>query len=324
MSKKRLEIEIGKEYGWVTVIEEMPREKYQPIKYRCRCRCGEEVFVTPYRLINKKPKCRTCATRYGKRTHEDISGKTYKTWFVIEEAGKNKYGAVLYKCRCTRCGKISLKTKGELTLAKGGNCKNCEPDYNFRTENGVAIGTLSNGDEFLIDEEDISRVGSLFWHMSSDGYIVTSGLYGKTQYKLHNFIFGGRYGNDIVIDHINRDKTDCRKSNLRYVNNQQNGMNQSRKKNSYSGFKGVTYVKSKRQYRARIWLNGICVYLGSAHNPVIAAQMYNVAAKILFRQYAGDLNDVPLPSREIIESVKARCQSRLEEAEIATQPVGIF
>ena len=196
-------------------------------------------------------------------------------------------------------------------------------DYHFTINGDVARGVLRDGTPFIIDAEDVEVVKERTWHKDYKGYIVCR-YKNNTRFKMHNYIMGLPYNRNIYFDHINRDKTDNRKSNLRYVNLQQNAMNQSRKSNTISGLKGVTYVKSKDTYRARIWLNGKCVYLGSSKNPIEAAQMYNIGARLLFGEYAGDLNDVPNPSLKMIDNIQRKCKNRLEEAFVATQPQGLF
>lgn len=67
---------------------------------------------------------------------------------------------------------------------------------------------------------------------------------------LHRVIMGAKDGD--VIDHINGDPLDCRKSNLRFATNQQNSCN--------IPSMGVTYVKGK--WQVAICNNGKHQYLG--------------------------------------------------------------
>lgn len=314
---------MNKDYGLLTTIRELPRKPYQPRKILAKCRCGAYVKITPHRLLYTEPACNECSKKYKAGPREDIVDKTFGSWKVISLERRNRNGAWIYKCRCDKCGSISMKTMGELKLSKGQGCKYCITDYHFTFDDGMAKGVLKDGTPFIIDAEDVDIVNQRTWRKDEDGYIVCR--YGNhSRFKMQNYIMNLPYDRTIYFDHINRDKTDNRKCNLRYVNSQQNAMNQSRKSNTVSGFKGVTYVKSKDTYRARIWLNEKCVYLGSSHNPVVAAQMYNVAAKLLFREYAGGLNEVPNPSRQLEEDISNKCKNRLFEAFVATQPQGYF
>lgn len=86
-----------------------------------------------------------------------------------------------------------------------------------------------------------------------------------------------------LIDHINGDSLDNRRSNLRYCTYSQNLMN-THKVRSASGYKGV-YRHRKRWY-AHITLNGRRFYLGLFKTPQDAAHAYNAKAKELFGEFA--------------------------------------
>lgn len=105
---------------------------------------------------------------------------------------------------------------------------------------------------------------------------------------------------------------------------QQNSMNKSKQKNCTTGYIGVTFLKEKNAYNARIGLNERRIYLGQNKDPVICAQMYNYAAALIFREYAGELNDVPDAPEWVKRMIEKKCKPYLLESEIATQPCGIF
>ena len=76
----------------------------------------------------------------------------------------------------------------------------------------------------------------------------------------------------LYVDHINHDLKDNRKANLRICTNQQNQMNRSISKNNTSGYKGVSFDKTKNKWFAQVALNRIPKFLGyydtkeEAHN----------------------------------------------------------
>ena len=65
-----------------------------------------------------------------------------------------------------------------------------------------------------------------------------------------------------MVDHINRNPLDNRKSNLRIVNNQQNSMNKGHQKRNTSGHKGVSWDKSRNKWYAYITVNYKLINLG--------------------------------------------------------------
>jgi len=78
---------------------------------------------------------------------------------------------------------------------------------------------------------------------------------------LHRFIMNSPKGK--VIDHINGDKLDNRKQNLRIYTIKQNIINSKISKNNTSGYTGVSFRKNRNVYRANIMVNRKQIYLGS-------------------------------------------------------------
>ena len=249
--KPRIPIAEGREYGWLTVIGEGPRDATGHFRYQVRCRCGKEYAGQPAVLKKKNPKCRECSDRHDRKGKERVSciGRTIGTWEVLSEEGKNSRGEYVYKSRCTVCGRISHKTQGSLKASKGMGCQYCRPDYHFSVDGGVAKGVLPDGTEFIIDAGDMETVSRHYWHYKKNkGYIVSvQAESGKMQ--LHRFLLGITDEN-VIVDHTNRNRLDCRKGNLRIVTPQQNSMNSSLPHSNTSGFIGVSFVTSKGRYRA--------------------------------------------------------------------------
>ena len=89
-------------------------------------------------------------------------------------------------------------------------------------------------------------------------YLVKAGYYvahvyvnGKrTTKRIHQLIMG-EAPDGMVVDHINRDRNDNRRANLRFVTFSQNSQNRNVNKNSVSGFRGVSYHIHDRKWLAR-------------------------------------------------------------------------
>ena len=206
--------------------------------------------------------------------------------------------------------------------SKYNRFKNLKPDYHFRIDGDAAYGRLPDGTEFIIDRDNTNLVNSYFFHRSAKGYIYT--LKSKTKKentRLHWLVFGYTSRPPFIIDHINRNKMDCRRCNLRIVSSHQNSMNRSISKTNRSGYTGA-YV-AKHGYIAKICFNYHRIYLLKSDDPVVCAQAYNYAAQLLFGEFAGHINDVPDASDEIKEIVWSRCSRYLGEARIITTPIDI-
>lgn len=90
----------------------------------------------------------------------------------------------------------------------------------------------------------------------------------------------------VCVDHINLNKRDNRRSNLRLATRAENSRNRVPSRSNTTGFKGVTYRKKKKLYRARIRAFGLEIYLGSFKCPIDAAAAYDKAAIEYYGEFA--------------------------------------
>ena len=83
---------------------------------------------------------------------------------------------------------------------------------------------------------------------------------------LHRLLMNPPIG--FEVDHINGNSFDNRRSNLRIVTHSENMQNSIRNLNTLTGERGVYMEKVKYgkgiRYRARIWLNGKRIQVGSS------------------------------------------------------------
>ena len=136
----------------------------------------------------------------------------------------------------------------------------------------------------LVDDEDFERLSSYRWFYSKNGYARRNNFDGK----FHKTIMMHRdvldYGGNLWIDHINRDKLDNRKENLRIASANQNSYNSPAHKNNRVGIKGVSIKKTG--YYVRMSVNGKSVYLGTFKDLVSASRAYDDAAKSEHGEFA--------------------------------------
>jgi hypothetical protein len=89
-----------------------------------------------------------------------------------------------------------------------------------------------------------------------------------------------------MTDHANADGLDNRRANLRPADHSQNHGNTRLQKNNTSGFKGVSWCKRSRRWRALINRNGRQAYLGVFATAEEAARTYDAAAMAAWGEYA--------------------------------------
>jgi len=103
------------------------------------------------------------------------------------------------------------------------------------------------------------RTKSVAGCINSDGYSVV-GINGKVYYT-HRIIFLWHHGYlpEGIVDHRDRNKLNCRIGNLRDVSRACNSKNCKVYKNNISGVTGVSFIESKKRYKAGIQINNKCV-----------------------------------------------------------------
>lgn len=101
----------------------------------------------------------------------------------------------------------------------------------------------------------IEEFSKYYWYMDRCGYVCTRS--NKTRLKMHKEVMRGIKGE--VIDHINRNKLDNRRENLRVTTFSMNCYNQ----NLVGGKSGVVGVYERNgRWRAGITINGKNIHLG--------------------------------------------------------------
>jgi hypothetical protein len=103
----------------------------------------------------------------------------------------------------------------------------------------------------------------------------------RTTMRLHTFLTGLH-----LVDHINGDGLDNRRSNLRSATNAENSKNQRIPVNNTSGFKGVAWHKRDMRWQAYIRLDDGRRHLGTFTTAEDAAYAYDAAARELFGEFA--------------------------------------
>ena len=139
-----------------------------------------------------------------------------------------------------------------------------------------------------IDAEDYDSISKHKWHTHPLGYASTSigGRKNQKSLLMHRLIMDAQKGD--IVDHINGDKLDNRKSNLRICNQSNNIGNSRIRKDNTTGYKGVTrsaFVDGN--YVSRIYYKGKHIHLGVFNNPHDAARMDSFWAFDMFGAFAG-------------------------------------
>ena len=140
----------------------------------------------------------------------------------------------------------------------------------------------------IVDDEDYKYLNQWKWRLHSKGYAYRNEKRIKNHTRkgilMHRQIM--KLNSQKEIDHINRNKLDNRKNNLRISSSTQNHMNKEKSKNNTSGYKGITYDKRKNKWMAQIQKNKKNIFIGYFNDKKSAATAYNRKAKELFNNFA--------------------------------------
>lgn len=156
-----------------------------------------------------------------------------------------------------------------------------------------------------IDAQDHERVSAFRWHLDSKGYARTSFVVASKRrcVWMHRLILGDGVGK--VIDHINRNRLDNRRSNLRHSTRSQNSANKKVDMPKTSVYKGVVSsprTSGAKRYRASLVKEGKMVFSATYLYEDEAALAYDQAALLHFGEFArtnfldAHLRPAPLPA----------------------------
>ena len=154
---------------------------------------------------------------------------------------------------------------------------------------------LTQGKVALVDDEYFEELSKYKWFYAQ-GYAKTNyfinGL--RRSLPMHRYILKTPKG--METDHINLNKLDNRKINLRIATTKQNSQNKKPKKHS-SIYKGVFWEKETNKWRSLIQVNKKQISLGRFENELEAVKVYNENAIKYFGEFAylnkiqGETND---------------------------------
>lgn len=172
-------------------------------------------------------------------------------------------------CQCD-CGAIKSIASNNLKHGSSKSCGCAQREatskrrgqqikvHSYRIENEVAIFTTLGEKEFQIDAEDVDKIIGYWWKFNREGYVRTSTS--SKSMSLHRLIMNCPEGK--IVDHINHDTADNRKSNLRIVTDSQSMMNTHLRSDNTHGTRGICFRKDSNMWTARIGYQGKRFFLG--------------------------------------------------------------
>lgn len=207
------------------------------------------------------------------------------------------YRTPKWLCQCD-CGEFVEIIGKHLTKKNGTKSCGCfakenmskiSKKYNTYNLSGkYGIGYTFKNEEFLFDLEDYDKIKDYCWSKNKKGYIISTDRKTRKTVLFHRIVTDCPDG--FIPDHIHGKLTrhDNRKSNLRIVTSQENGMNAALAKNNTSGVTGVVWHKRDNVWQARIKINYKYIHLGYFVNFEDAVRARKEAEEKYFGKYSYD------------------------------------
>ncbi len=158
----------------------------------------------------------------------------------------------------------------------------------MKTKSNLIINIeLTRGFVCSIDNVD-KDLSESKWKITTDGYVALSNWRQWTSMHrlIYSRILGRELTRDEIVDHINGNKRDNRRSNLRLATYSGNTSNSKKRITNTSGYKGVTWHKQCQKWQASVKKDGKGYYLGLFDDPREAHKAYRIKAVELFGEFA--------------------------------------
>lgn len=230
---KKLKIDtdnlLGKQFGKLRVLALSPdTDDFGKLQWLCKCSCGTVVEVLGDYLINgtitacdyyrhtekiNHDKRGNPANMLGRR-----SGKLTVISSTFERDPNN--GSIKWKCQCD-CGNITYVSTTHLKNRTVRSCgclrSMCHKKNRYIKHQDSYIVYDDKGDKFTIDAEDKKKIDTNYWtHHGNEKQFYSSRRENQDRLPLWRVILND-YSPDSKITFINKDKSDYRKSNLKYT-----------------------------------------------------------------------------------------------------------
>lgn len=159
----------------------------------------------------------------------------------------------------------------------------------------IDISTKKHPNTFaIVDDDGFDFLNQWKWCVGPCGYVARGQWEGGRvrTIKLHHLVVSAPPG--MQRDHINGNRLDNRRENLRVCTHAENGKNK-KPRAGRSLFKGVSWRPDKGLFAAGIRANGRRLHLGYFRTEQDAASAYNDAAVKYYGEFAS-LNQIEVPA----------------------------
>lgn len=256
--------------------------------------CGVE--YTPRGFVQRF--CPTCGAERDKQRKRLFYEKTHP-----DRKPKQKSTEV-----CTVCGKpFSSHFNGlpycnthylRMYLNGSPDLKGRKRTNTYKTIGDITEVTTSSGRKFIIDTADLETVSKHSWCFDkrSLGYLVAN--INHKVVSLHRYLLNPPKG--MVVDHINGDTSDNRRSNLRICTQKENARNCRVSYNNRFGHLGIAQTKSGK-YRVQITVDRHTINCGLFDDFDEAVRVRHVAEECYFGDFSQHKSRTQISTPAVLE-----------------------
>lgn len=125
-----------------------------------------------------------------------------------------------------------------------------------------------------VSAEDYDQLATNRWRLTPHGY-ASRNMHRDGKWwsiPMHRAIMGLKTGDPREVDHINRDRLDNRRSNLRIVTKRQQMQNQPAQRGSTSQFRGVSFHAASGKWQAEVAGHYLGIHASEAEAGKVARQ----------------------------------------------------
>lgn len=146
---------------------------------------------------------------------------------------------------------------------------------------------LTDGKYAVVDDED-AVLAAVKWRLHNHGYACRSGEKPKSTILLHRVI-AARMGLDLegkMVDHIDQDRLNNRRLNIRAATMAENQRNRSAQRNSSSGYKNIRWRERYKKWTTHITVNKKQIHIGHFSTLQEAVEAQAEAARRHHKEFA--------------------------------------
>lgn len=263
---------VGQKFNHLTVLS-FCEERNGRYYWNCVCDCGNEKVVRGHNLMYGSSKsCGCIGKQKAKAQAAQLEGQRFGRLTVVKRVPHKRRDAY-WLCKCD-CGGETITNTHSLQNGHTSSCgcynkekvaengRGTKRFNNYSVVNGIVYVELNKNQTMICDTDDWERLGYIKWNVYKAGYATgRDSVTGKTVF-FHCEVIGRKDG--LVVDHINHNKLDNRKSNLRLVPQRVNMLNKLIIPNAKSGVPGVSFHHGK--WEAKVWVHKKPIKLGRFDN----------------------------------------------------------